>query len=92
MKLKNFIIALIALLTTTGVLAQDNSLPQQQGLNTEQAHIIANLVNNMVYVEGGTFTMGATSEQVDDAYDDEKPAHQVTVSSFHICIKTFPHI
>ena len=33
----------------------------------------------MVYVEGGTFTMGATAEQGDDAYDDEKPAHKVTL-------------
>ena len=31
----------------------------------------------MVYVEGGTFTMGATSEQGSDAYSDEKPAHSV---------------
>lgn len=28
--------------------------------------------------------MGATSEQGSDAYDDEKPAHQVTVSTFSI--------
>lgn len=46
--------------------------------------VIQNLMNNMVYVEGGTFTMGATSDQGSDAYDDEKPAHQVTVSSFSI--------
>lgn len=39
----------------------------------------------MVYVRGGTFTMGATAEQGNDAYDDEKPAHSVTVSSFMIC-------
>ena len=38
----------------------------------------------MVAVEGGTFTMGATSEQGDDAYNIEKPAHQVTLSSFSI--------
>ena len=38
----------------------------------------------MVAVEGGTFTMGATTEQVSDAYDDEKPAHKVTLSSFSI--------
>lgn len=38
----------------------------------------------MIAVEGGTFTMGATSEQERDAYDDEKPAHQVTVSDFYI--------
>ena len=38
----------------------------------------------MVGVKGGTFTMGATAEQDYDAYDMEKPAHQVTLSSFSI--------
>lgn len=38
----------------------------------------------MVSVQGGAFTMGATSEQGSDASDDEKPAHKVTVSSFSI--------
>jgi formylglycine-generating enzyme required for sulfatase activity len=37
----------------------------------------------MVYVEGGTFQMGCTSEQ-QDCDDDEKPVHSVTVSSFQI--------
>lgn len=39
----------------------------------------------MVYVSGGTFIMGATSEQGSDAEDDEKPTHSVTVSDFYIC-------
>ncbi|MGM9809841.1 MAG: formylglycine-generating enzyme family protein [Paludibacteraceae bacterium] len=38
----------------------------------------------MVYVEGGTFTMGATPEQGEDAYEDEKPAHQVTLSDYYM--------
>ena len=38
----------------------------------------------MVNVEGGTFTMGATDEQGNDAHDYEKPAHEVTLSSFSI--------
>ncbi len=38
----------------------------------------------MVAVQGGTFTMGATSEQGSDAYDFEKPAHSVTLSSYYI--------
>ena len=37
----------------------------------------------MVRVKGGTFTMGATSEQT-DAFDIEKPAHQVTLSDYYI--------
>ncbi len=38
----------------------------------------------MIAVEGGTFTMGATDEQASDAYSDEKPTHQVTLSSYYI--------
>jgi formylglycine-generating enzyme required for sulfatase activity len=39
---------------------------------------------DMVFVEGGTFTMGATAEQGGDSYDNEKPAHSVTLSDFYI--------
>jgi formylglycine-generating enzyme required for sulfatase activity len=38
----------------------------------------------MVYVAGGTFTMGCTSEQGGDCYDNESPAHRVTLSSYYI--------
>ena len=38
----------------------------------------------MMRVEGGTFTMGATPEQGSDASSREKPAHEVTLSSYCI--------
>lgn len=38
----------------------------------------------MERVEGGTFRMGATSEQGSDAWDVEKPVHSVTLSGFYI--------
>lgn len=38
----------------------------------------------MIYVEGGTFTMGCTSEQGDNCYKDEYPSHQVTLSDFYM--------
>ena len=38
---------------------------------------------NMVWVEGGTFRMGATSEQ-GSADSDEKPVHSVTLNSYYI--------
>ena len=38
----------------------------------------------MVRVEGGTFTMGATAEQGRDAKDNEKPTHQVTLSTYYL--------
>jgi formylglycine-generating enzyme required for sulfatase activity len=37
----------------------------------------------MMRVDGGTFSMGATSEQK-EPWDDEKPVHQVTLSTYYI--------
>ena len=39
---------------------------------------------DMIMVEGGTFTMGATSEQGNDVESDEKPTHLVTLSDYYI--------
>ena len=38
----------------------------------------------MVRVSGGTFQMGATSEQGSDADSDEEPVHSVTLSDYYI--------
>ena len=38
----------------------------------------------MIKVEGGTFRMGATSEQGSDVDSDEKPVHSVTLSDYYI--------
>ena len=38
----------------------------------------------MVYVEGGTFTMGCTAEQGGECDSDEKPVHSVTLSGYYI--------
>ena len=48
-----------------------SSAPVPQQVNTLQ---------NMVYVEGGTFLMGSENGE----YVDEKPVHEVTVSSFYM--------
>ena len=42
------------------------------------------IVFKMIYVQGGTFTMGSTPEQGSDCYSDEKPSHSVTLSDFYI--------
>ncbi len=56
-----------------------------QGGTTEPVTYTVNGVSfTMVPVEGGTFTMGATAEQGSDADSYEKPAHQVTLSSYSI--------
>ena len=47
-------------------------------------YTVGGVTFKMVEVEGGTFTMGATAEQGSVASSDEKPTHQVTLSSFSI--------
>ena len=39
---------------------------------------------DMVWVEGGTFRMGATSEQGSDEWETNKPVHSVTLSGYYI--------
>ena len=46
--------------------------------------VVSALEASMVYVEGGTFMMGATEEQGDEAKDNEKPVHEVTLDGFYI--------
>ena len=50
----------------------------------KQKEILSRLVGNMVKVDGGRFQMGATSEQESDAYDWEKPVHEVTLSDYYM--------
>ena len=49
-----------------------------------QEFTVNGIAFNMVYVEGGTFTMGCTSEQGNDCDGDERPAHKVTLSGFYM--------
>ncbi|MDR2970771.1 MAG: formylglycine-generating enzyme family protein [Bacteroidales bacterium] len=70
----NFFVALIAIMFATQIsVAQTNQTITVNGAKFE-----------MVYVQGGIFNMGCTSEQGSDCWDNEKPAHQVTVGSFYI--------
>ena len=77
------VLALICLFVW-GVWPKEGQGNKQPAEEQETSVVLGNLINNMVRVEGGTFTMGATSEQGSDAFDNEKPAHQVTLSSFSI--------
>lgn len=69
---------------TTNTTTAKKGNRQQSARNSNLSPVIQNLVNNMVRVEGGTFMMGATPEQGNNVLDEEKPAHQVTLSSFLI--------
>ena len=72
----------VAIAVITGVAVNKCSDASKQSANKEA--ILNRLVENMVRVEGGTFTMGATSEQGSDAEEWEKPTHQVTLSTYYI--------
>ena len=53
----------------------------------EQHDAIIEILNDMVFVEGGTFIMGATDEQVatGEPRNNEFPAHFVQLSDYYIC-------
>ncbi len=68
-------------------------------VDVEDANIVINVMVNkerftdyeangvkfrMIRVEGDTFMMGATTEQMSSAQDNELPAHEVTLSNYHI--------
>ena len=55
--------------------------PQQDSIQTFTVNGVS---FEMIAVEGGTFTMGATAEQGSDVDRDESPTHQVTLSSYMI--------
>ena len=62
---------------------QSNS--RSSGYNSEiETFTVHGVAFKMVRVAGGTFQMGATSEQGSDAYDDETPVHSVTLSDYYI--------
>lgn len=60
------------------------SAPQLVAVEGSRTFTVNGVKFTMVPVEGGTFTMGATSEQGSDADNDEKPAHKVTLSDYYI--------
>lgn len=55
------------------------------GISEEKKDVIRNIVNDMVYVDGGIFTMGANWEYDPEARDNEGPAHHVLLSDYYIC-------
>lgn len=61
-----------------------NQWPEEQPKPENVTFVLNGIEINMVYVEGGTFTMGASGADT-EAADDEFPAHIVTLSDFYIC-------
>lgn len=55
----------------------------QKGIDPIMTIKIGNTIFNMVRVDGGTFRMGATSEQGYDYSSDERPTHNVSLSGYY---------
>ena len=70
---------------TSGVPSGWTVQRESQSLQNDVNVVTVNGVSfKMVHVAGGTFPMGATSEQGSYAYDSEKPVHSVTLSDYYI--------
>ena len=69
--MKRTAIFILLVLAVFGAVAQDD-------------YTVNGVTFKMVYVEGGTFTMGCTSEQDGDCDSDETPVHSVTLSDYYI--------
>ncbi len=52
------------------------------GIENDLPFTIGSISFKMVFVKGGTFVMGCTSEQGEDCEDNERPTHNVTVGNF----------
>ena len=64
--------------------SRSHSIQMQALVKDEETFTVNGVSFTMKYVEGGTFQMGATSEQGSEADSDEKPVHTVTLSSYYM--------
>ncbi|MBR7055223.1 MAG: formylglycine-generating enzyme family protein [Prevotella sp.] len=80
---RTYVLTILLPQTDDAKSANDSEMDEASNSDKE-VFTIKGVSFTMVRVEGGTFTMGATSEQGNDVYDDEKPAHEVTLSTFSI--------
>ena len=73
-----------ATITRRLAVTQSGATPVTPPSSQDRTFTVGGVTFKMIAVEGGTFTMGATSEQGSDAVSDEKPTHSVTLSSYSI--------
>lgn len=67
-----------------GIPDLDDKCPLEKGSVLKEGCPEVSRPSNMVLVTGGTFTMGCKDGRDKDCYDDEKPAHSVTLRDFYI--------
>lgn len=84
--MKRIILSLVAMVVATMSIAQSqtHSTGASDSKSLSRTFNVKGVSFTMVYVEGGTFTMGAAPNQESDAFEDEKPTHRVTLDSYLI--------
>ena len=75
---------ILFIIAATMLLSGCKKYTDLSAINFEDYFLVNGVSFEMVYVEGGTFDMGATTEQGSDAESDEKPVHSVTLSGYYI--------
>lgn len=77
--------AVLFLLSNLSCKDADNE-EETVAIKTEsKSYTVHGVTFNMQFVQGGTFTIGATPEQgTDDPTSDEYPTHRVTLSDYYI--------
>lgn len=56
----------------------------RKNVSDSKKNVIREILNDMIYVKGGLFLMGATQNQEAYARHNEKPAHYVQISDYYI--------
>lgn len=77
--MKKVLLLLLLLVSTTGMKSENNKT-----FTSTRYYTIKGITFKMIFVQGGTYTMGATQEQIPYAEKDEHPAHRAIVNNFYI--------
>lgn len=83
--MKRIIIICSVILSYTFCCAQNTETLTRES-DTTRVHVIevGGVSFKMIRVQGGTFAMGATSQQDSYAENDESPVHSVTLDDYYI--------
>ncbi len=78
------VLGILAISLLLGSCSKDDDTPDVPQPIADCTYTANGVSFKMIGVQGGTFMQGATEEQGSDAWDNEKPAHSVTVGSYSI--------
>lgn len=95
--MKNYMLLLFSLVLLSSCIDSLDDIPGSKekvngfevtwrtNVSESKRNVIRDILNDMQYVQGGMFLMGATQEQELYARENERPAHYVKIPSYYIC-------